>query len=163
MRTVRVEWEGPLSLDAVKALDDEEDDCGLYQIYGHHVIFGACSLLYIGMTTSTFRRRFIDGPAPHIDWLKEDEQEEEEVSVYVGRIVEGDYEPDPPLWSDWENVLKDVEALTIYWHSPPYNSRNIETYNGQRLEVVNLGNYGSLCEKYRSRDRKRWGWSGDYG
>ena len=43
------------------------------------------------------------------------------------------------------------------WHSPPYNSRNIETYNGQRLEVVNLGNYGSLYEKYRSRDRKRWG------
>ena len=48
------------------------------------------------------------------------------------------------------------------WHSPPYNSRNIETYNSQRLEVVNLGNYGSLCEKYRSRNRKKWGWSGDY-
>ena len=37
MRTVRVKWEGPLSIDAVKALDDEEDDCGLYQIYGRHV------------------------------------------------------------------------------------------------------------------------------
>ena len=85
------------------------------------------------------------------------------MSVYVGRIVEEDYEHDPPLWSDWENVLKDAEALTIKWHSPPYNSRNIETYNGQRLEVVNLGSYGSLCKKYRSRDRKRWGWSGDYG
>ena len=43
------------------------------------------------------------------------------------------------------------------WHSPPYNSRNIETYNGQRLEVVNLGNYGILCEKHRNSDRKRWG------
>ena len=43
-----------------------------------------------------------------------------------------DYEHDPPYWSDWENVLKDAEALTINWHSPPYNSRNIETYNGQR-------------------------------
>ena len=134
-------------------LDDEEDDCGLYQIYGHHVVFGDSSLLYIGMTTSTFRRRFIDGPAPHSVWLEEDEQEE--VSVYVGRIVEGAYKPDPPLWSDWGNVLKDAEALTIYWHSPPYNSSNIETYNGQRLEVVNLGNYGRLCEKYRSPDRKR--------
>ena len=39
MRTVRVEWEGPLSLDAVKALDDDYEDCGLYQIYGRHIIF----------------------------------------------------------------------------------------------------------------------------
>ena len=158
MRTVRVEWEGPLSLDEVKELEDDDEDCGLYQIYGRHVIFGNDSLLYIGMTTWAFERRFFSGDAPHISWLVE----EEGVSVYVGRIVEEDYEHDPPHWSDWENVLKDAEALTIYWHSPPYNSCNIGKYNGQRLEVVNLGDYGSLCEKYRSRDRKRWGWSGDY-
>ena len=140
MRTVRVEWEGPVSLDAVKALDDDDDDCGLYQIYGHHIIFGAGSLLYIGMTRYTFSQRF----AEHAGWL----EEEEGLSVYVGRIVEEDYEHEPH-WEDWENLLRDAEALTIYWHSPPYNSSNIGTYNGQRLEVINLGNYGSLCERYR--------------
>ena len=149
MRTVRVEWEGPLSLDEVKALDD--DDCGLYQIYGRHIICGDDSLLYVGMTTTTYNRRFFSGPDPHIDWL-----EEEELSVYVGRIVEEDYAHDPH-WEDWEHLLRDAEALTIYWHSPPYNSSNIGTYNGQRLEVVNLGNYSSLCEGYKSRDCKRWG------
>ena len=154
MRTVRVEWEGPLSLDEVKELDDEDEDCGLYQIYGRHIIFGNDSLLYIGMTTSTFRRRFIDGTEPHISWLVE----EEGVSVYVGRIAEQDYEHDPPLWSDWENVLKDAEALTIKWHSPPYNSRNIETYKGQLLKCVNLGDRGSLEEEYISSNRKRWGY-----
>ncbi len=82
IRTVRVEWEGPLSLDQVKALDDEDDDCGLYQIYGRHIIFGAGSLLYIGMTTVTYNRRFFSGPDPHIDWLAED-QEEEDLSVVV--------------------------------------------------------------------------------
>ena len=147
MRTVRVEWEGPVSLDAVKALDDEDDDCGLYQIYGRHIIFGAGSLLYVGMTTTTYNRRFFSGPERHIDWLEED-QEEEDLSVYVGRIVEEDYEHEPH-WEDWKNVLRDAEALTIYWHSPPYNSSNIGTYNGQRLEVINLGNYGSLCERYK--------------
>ena len=50
--------------------------------------------------------------------------------------------------------LKDAEALTIYWHSPPYNSSNIETYNGQRLKVVNLGNPGDLCAEYISDNRK---------
>ena len=92
MRTVRVKWEGPLSLDEVKDLDDEDEDCGLYQIYGRHIIFGDASLLYIGMTTSTYNRRFFSGPDPHIDWLVE----EEGVSVYLGRIVEEDYEHDPP-------------------------------------------------------------------
>ena len=132
MRTVRVEWEGPLSLDEVKALDDEDEDCGLYQIYGRHIIFGDNSLLYIGKTEQqTFCYRF----AQHAEWL----EEEEGVFVHIGRIVEEDYVHDPPDWSDWANVLKDAEALTI----------NYETYNGQRLEVVNLGNYRSLCEKYR--------------
>ena len=58
MRSVRIEWEGPLSLDEVKELADGDEDCGLYQIYGRHIIFGDDSLLYIGMTTSTFRSRF---------------------------------------------------------------------------------------------------------
>ena len=157
MRTVRVEWKGPLSLDEVKELDDDDEDCGLYQIYGRHIIFGDDSLLYVGMTTWAFERRFFSGDDPHISWLVE----EEGVSVYVGRIVEEDYEHDPPLWSDWENVLKDAEALTIKWHSPPYNSRNIETYKGQLLKVVNLGARGSLEEEYISSNRKRWGYPGN--
>ena len=61
MRTVRVKWEGPLSLDVVKELDDEDEDCGLYQIYGRHIIFGEDSLLYVGMTTWAFERRFFRG------------------------------------------------------------------------------------------------------
>ena len=143
MRTVRVKWEGPLSRDEVTELEDEDEDCGLYQIYGRHVIFGLGSLLYIGETQQTFSHRF----AEHAGWL----EEEEGVFVHVGRIVEEDYEHDPPDWSDWANVLKDAEALTIYWHSPPYNSSNIGTYNGQWLEVMNLGDYRSLCERYRHR------------
>ena len=97
MRTVRVKWEGPLSLDEVKELDDDDEDCGLYQIYGRHIIFGDDSLLYVGMTTWAFGRRFFTGREPHIDWLVE----EEGVSVYVGRIVEEDYEHVPPRWLDW--------------------------------------------------------------
>ena len=88
MRTVRVQWEGPLSLDEVKELDDEDEDCGLYQIYGRHIIFGDNSLLYVGMTQQTFSHRF----AEHAGWL----EEEEGLSFYVGRIVEEDYEHDPP-------------------------------------------------------------------
>ena len=150
MRSVRVEWEGPFSIDAVLELDDKNKDFGIYQIYGHHIIFGAGSLLYIGETNQTFRQRFI---TEHIVWL----EEEEGVLIHVGRIMKEDYDA-----YDRKKVIKDTEALTIKWHSPPYNSLNIGTYNGQRLKVVNLGALGSLEEEYISSNRKRWGYPGDY-
>ena len=134
MRTIRVEWEGPLSLDEVKELDDDDEDYGLYQIYGRHIIFGDDSLLYIGKTQQTFSHRF----AEHAGRL----EEEEEVFVHVGRINKEDYDG-----ADRQQVIKDTEALTIYWHSPPYNSSNIDTYNGQALRVINDGERGDLCER----------------
>ena len=146
MRTVRIEWEGPLSLDEVKELADEDEDYGLYQIYGHHIVYGADSLLYIGKAEGmTFSQRF----GQHAEWLLE----EEDVSIRIGRIASEDYEHDPPDWSDWRKVLRDAEALTIYWHSPAYNSSNIETYNGQLLNVVNLGERGALVAEYTSDNR----------
>lgn len=148
MRSVRVEWEGPFSIEEVLKLNDQNDDYGLYQIYGRHIIFGANSLLYIGKAEGlTFSQRFNQHC---LEWLLE----EEGVSIRVGRIASKDYAYDPPDWSDWRKVLRDAEALTIYWHSPPYNSSNIETYNGQRLKVVNLGNPGDLCAEYISDNRK---------
>ena len=139
MRTVRIEWEGPLSLDEVKELSDE-DDYGLYQIYGTHIVYGANVLLYIGKAEGlTFSQRL----SQHREWLSE----EEGVSIRIGRISEEDYDHDPPDWSDWREVLRDAEALTIHWHSPAYNSSNIETYNGQQLTVVNRGERGDLCAR----------------
>jgi len=45
MRRVKVIWEKPIDVDSAFSLNDEEDDYGLYQIYGHHIVFGAGSLL----------------------------------------------------------------------------------------------------------------------
>ena len=131
MRTIRVEWEGPLTVDEVLKLGDRNRDFGLYQIYGRHIIFGLNSLLYVGSTDKTFSQRLRDHD---VKWLAD----EESVFIHIGRINKEDYKVDR------QNVIKDTEALTIYWHSPPYNSRNIETYKGQRLRVVNIGKPGSL-------------------
>ena len=151
MRSVRVEWEGPFPIDEVLKLNDQSDDSddyGLYQIYGRHIIFGANSLLYIGKAEGlTFSQRFSQHCS---EWLLE----EEDVSIRVGRIASEDYAYDPPDWSDWGKVLRDAEALTIYWHSPPYNSQNINDYNGQRLKVINKGKRGALVEEYISDERR---------
>ena len=143
MRCVRIKWQGPFSIEDVLMLNDENDDYGLYQIYGRHIIFGADSLLYIGMARDqTFGQRLSQH---NTEWL----WEEEGLSIRLGRIHIEDYASDPPDWSDWRQVLGDVEALEIYWHSPPYNSANISEYNGQRLQVVNKGERGSLVAECR--------------
>ena len=139
MRSVSVEWEGPFSIEEVLELDNRNKDYGLYQIYGHHIVYGADSLLYIGETSQTFSQRFND----HTGWLKE----EEGVFIHVGRIASEDYN---------EQVRKDAEALTIYWHSPAYNSSNIEAYNGQSLIVVNSGERGDLCENLSVAEDSSW-------
>ncbi len=148
MRSVRVEWEGRFSIKEVLKLNDQDDDYGLYQIYGRHIIFGANSLLYIGKAEAvTFSQRFNQHCS---EWLLE----ETGVSIRVGRIVSEDYDDDPPDWPDWRKVLRDAEALTIYWHSPPYNSTNINDYKGQHLKVVNKGERGALVAEYISDKRK---------
>ena len=148
MRSVRVEWEGPFSIEEVLKLNDQNDDYGLYQIYGRHIIFGANSLLYIGKAEGlTFSQRFNQH---YLEWLLE----EEGVSIRVGRIASEDYAYDPPDWSDWQKVLRDAEALTIYWHSPPYNSMNISKYKRQRLKVVNKDERGVLVAEYISDEHK---------
>ena len=116
MRSLTIEWVGPFSLDYVIDELNGKDDYGLYQIYGTHIVYGASSLLYIGKAEGlTFSQRFSQHRS---EWLSE----EEGVSIRIGRIASADYAYDPP---DWRKVLRDAEALTIYWHSPAYNSSNI--------------------------------------
>ena len=141
MRSVTIEWEGSFCLDYVIDELNGRDDYGLYQIYGHHIVYGSNSLLYIGKAEGlTFSQRF----SQHRKWLSD----EEGVSIRIGRVAIDDYAYDPPACSDWREVLRDAEALTIYWHSPAYNSSNIETYNGQQLKVANRGDRGALCAEY---------------
>lgn len=144
IRSVRIEWEGPFSVQDVLKLSDKEQDYGLYQIYGRHVIFGFGSLLYIGMARDqTLAARFRQHQA---EWLSN----EEAVTVRVGRIVSEDYAHEPPQWPDWCRLLTDAEALEIYSHSPPYNASNISEYKGQPLRIINIGERGSLLAECES-------------
>jgi hypothetical protein len=57
-RIIHIEWEGPYSLNQLDTLKDLRKDRGLYQIYGHHPVYGSNVLLYIGQTVGrTFGER----------------------------------------------------------------------------------------------------------
>ena len=79
---IEIEWEGPLPMKYVETKLNRAWDCGVYQIYGTHTIFGPDSLLYIGKARDCFAERI---PA-HIEWT---DWESRPVRVYVGRLGGG--------------------------------------------------------------------------
>jgi hypothetical protein len=133
---VQVDWEGPFSIDQIVTGDlDLAGRKGMYQVYGHHVVFGPGSLLYVGMTNKQiFRTRF---KQHFVRWL----QHESDVQIRLGILHDE---------GAMMQLLPEVEALTIWWHSPPYNSKNIWVYPGDPLRVQNWKQRGRLHAEYSS-------------
>lgn len=131
---IKVSWDPPCS----RASIGNRTDTGIYQIYGNHIVFGPSSLLYIGKSDN-FAARF----AQHDAWLSF----ESDVQIRLGRLVD-------PIFGALEERdiwLGHVEALTIYWHSPPYNSKFIVSYGScPPLRVQNHGDRGRLLPEYSS-------------
>jgi len=143
MNSVHVDWEGPFDWRTVVSTKTDPDrDCGLYQICTNHLVHGPNTLLYVGKTD---RRTFSARLSEHAWWLTH----EKDVAIYLGRLRAGDYKVDP-AWRDWTATLGHVEALTIYWHSPPYNSHFIARYSGPPLHVQSVNARGRLLEEYTS-------------
>lgn len=128
-KLLRIEWEGPLPVDKVLSKSGE-NDYGLYQVYLQHLVFGAGALVYIGKAErQTYATRF----AQHLeDWLKW----ESDVSIRLGRLADGYFRTDDE-WQEWMQLLGDAERLTVFWHTPPYNSHYITGYQGPSLRIQN--------------------------
>lgn len=121
-----VNWSGPYSWqEIIQRFDDGGKpplyggpDYGLYQIYGHHILSGQDTLLYIGRATQqTFSARF----RGHRDWL----YKEEGLQVYIGRIDDPERHYPENSWSAWVRDVEIAECLLIYKYSPNYNSVSI--------------------------------------
>lgn len=142
LRRARVEWIGPFSLDDVLQ-KNSDDDYGLYMIEGHNVLYGCKGGLYFGKASD---QRYATRMKQHEWWLKQ----EQDVTIRLGRPRPEDYELEEGDWPEWSKLIADLEALTIYWHGFPYNSRHIWGYCGQALRVQNWGSRGNLQAEYSS-------------
>lgn len=145
MKLARLDWTGPFSLEEVLQLTGK-DDYGIYQVSGSHVVFGRDSLLYIGRAVGvTFGARF----QQHASWV----MQESGVEIRLARPRKGDYAEDDD-WKEWDGLARDCEALNIYWHSPPYNSRGLNAYKGNPLRIQNCGERGSVLPEVSSDWKK---------
>lgn len=141
---IRIQWDGPIAPENVAALSDASRDCGIYQIYGAHPLYGTDVLLYIGLVgeKATSRRTFANR-------LKDHEDYGGNVRFYVGRLCRlGKKTPDADTWSKY---IRWAESMLIFYHSPAHNAVNVKSLfrkknDELRKEVVRVRNYG----EYRS-------------
>jgi hypothetical protein len=114
-------WDGPLTLTEVEQHRHGANDYGVYQIYGTHNS-GADQLLYIGRAKDNkFGER--------VPWIHEwADWEPKSVEIYLGRL--GSVQPIPatlPAQGEWGEWICRVEAMLIYFTSPPLNSSGIRS------------------------------------
>ncbi len=104
---------------------------------------GAGSLVYIGKAQEqTFATRINQHWEGWLKW-------ENDVIVRLGRLAAADYRANDN-WQEWGQLLSDSEKLSVFWHTPPYNSHYITGYYGRELQIQNWGNRGSLLSEYSS-------------
>lgn len=158
MKEIRIEWEGPYSLEdigysetkdkvnyklAKAKLNDINKDFGVYQVYGHHPVYGKDVLLYIGQAAKqTFAERLSQEA-----W--EYNQDYKNIKFYIGRLFA---KKQPSLKKEWNNMIDIAEKILIYSHEPARNSSNILTISRdesklkefENVRVLNYDSYRSL-------------------
>jgi hypothetical protein len=134
---IHVEWEGPLSYAQVLRLRNEDEDYGVYQVYGSHPVYGSDVLLYIGKADKqTLGKRLSQETWPEYN------KDSERVAVYVGRLHTFNEIPNE---SKWCQQIALVERLLILAHRPAANSSGLNVSIGEELSHVHVLNWG----KYR--------------
>lgn len=153
---VRIEWDGPYSLNDIGYIEEKETytsvsiklndsnkDYGIYQVYGHHPVYGNDVLLYIGKADDqTFAKRLSqEGWEYNSDYKN--------IKFYIGRFFLADNEKHPTL-DEWSIMIDKVERMLIYAHSPAVNSSNILTIHrddNKLKEFYNIRIFNYNCHR----------------
>ena len=123
-----------------------DDDFGLYQIYGYHPAYGKDSLLYIGKAQLQHfgkrlneRNEFIESYA-------------HPTSIRLGKIVRHDQSLEKLEWDikEWGKMIDNAERMLLKAHMPPLNKQEVSgLFSSEFLKegdfiVLNWGDFGQL-------------------
>ena len=145
MKNIYITWDGPYTLadlDDDENLKNEAESYGIYQIYGHHPVYGADVLLYIGKAEQqTFSKRI-----KQENW--EYNGDSENIKIYIGKL----FDKTQPNEIEWDRLIALAEKLLIFTHSPAMNSSNINSLSKsdkirreiEEVRVINYDNFRSL-------------------
>jgi hypothetical protein len=145
MKNIYITWDGPYTLEDLnddEILKNEAEAYGVYQIYGHHPVYGADVLLYIGKAEQqTFAKRI-----KQENW--EYNGDSENIKIYIGKL----FDKTQPKGLEWDRLITLAEKLLIFTHSPAMNSSNINSLTKsdkirkeiEEVRVINYDNFRSL-------------------
>jgi hypothetical protein len=144
---IKIWWEGPFGIDEIlegkidTKYENTVSSIGLYQIYGHHPLYGNDVLLYIGRTKNKngFKSRLknrleIEGG-----------NDAENIRIYLGCIFSDEVKIN--IQEEMKKIEK-AEVLLINSLKPALNSANVKgvgnQYSKDKFIVFNEGNYRDL-------------------
>ena len=142
---IGINWEGPLNIgEVIRGKNNDVSDYGVYQIYGHHILYKDNALLYIGIAAKeTFSYRFREHK---INLLKDDDQGK--IKIYLGMLRDSS---EYVSKDDWEVYYRDahfVEDILIYKYLPSYNGCGQGDYPKldpyKEIKLVHKGDRGRL-------------------
>ena len=142
---VQLQWHGPYRIAAGReirpapeaelgsqAVPDRLPDTGVYMIVGNHHVHGPRSLLYIGQSIELAKRRL----PSHASWLENEWRPE----IFAAAVK--------------EDLVRAVESLLIYAHSPAYCAREVsklgEAVPDEGLRIWNTGSFTRLLPEVSS-------------
>lgn len=146
-RIVHIDWSGPLSLAESYQLNNQ-NDYGLYAIYGNHFVYGNSVLLYLGKAQEqTFGKRL----SQEKGWQYNSDADR--VQVYVGRFGGHD---DPESDDTWSKIIDISEKLMIYAHAPALNSKNVNGLDHNAVRSIHILNWGNVRSLLPEVSGQRW-------
>ena len=140
LKLIHLFWEGPKTFEQLNSLNNEEQDYGIYQIYGTHPVYGKDTLLYIGKASErSFKQRLVSDKR---EWIN-NKWDDINFRFHIGRL----YGIEIPSDDEWGEQIQIAEELLIFSHSPAYNSDHVGSINEDKVYdsiVLNWGNRGML-------------------
>ena len=149
---IHIFWEGPFSISQLKDLECEDQDYGIYQIYGQHAMYGNSVLLYIGQANDqTFGKRISQE-----NWAYG--KDPNNIQIYIGRLaghqsISGD---------GWSARITSAEKLLIYSHQPVYNVSNKNSIPEKMVLSNHILNWGAHRSLFPEISGKRYTESYDH-
>jgi hypothetical protein len=146
-----IHWEGPFTLEEARTKKGTNAGYVLYQLSGHHHLYGANVLLYIGQTSKGIKTRL----GQHDGWIAD---EYDEMKVRLGSIAKFKFsswdsfeKTKKPFPSPGVKIIEKMERLLICACQPAYNVANKNDARGaEEIRIFNAGRSGPIFPEISS-------------
>lgn len=131
-------WKGYDWNDGITTCHHSSKDCGIYQVYGNHPVYGPDTLLYIGKAKDETYSQRLNG---HGDL------DTSQIAKFTKLYLSYFCKVDDLNEADWKDAIDIVEKTLIKAHSPALNAQDVKGFlekDTPNILIYNWGDRGRL-------------------